>query len=539
MRQPLLHGGAIDRNFIEWLGATFIEPNKERQGLLEATDTEDPQYRTLLTATASEYIYDLVENQWSRSAGGAGGVGGAAGITLDHFLVAQARRETPPALGPHGRRWRDGWKHPFPGGNKAQLARGIWRGNIASNFLQDPKVVWGDTAVSVARHRILGIMGDGNCFYRALGVAMILHPRLISTLIDTLDALVYAAPDVERNVPEDFRRYLGLSMTYPLPEHIRDIDNEIIRWKTDHRLLVRRIRKYAQGWGKTKTYDQRPGKPTYDYVQRVVRKFNGKTWLDAALVRAMRELCAQRLEGAAHHFRINVISDANDFNTAVTQPMSSTPHANIAEKIRSARNPVAWYTQHVVRQMWQDASGAAIRALLQCLDMSIGASGSGSGSGSVRKRGGWQREIPRIHMIRGSSSIPTDFGEGLTTVDGNTRVHHLWLWHHGEHFDVCNVPTRQEMGAHQRPSSRGGEEDPFTGSATEGFTSDPHASPPRKKKRAATGTNNPVCVVDLTGAARPRVFRQEEQSPENVRCICCQFWLSLDQLQCPNCATNQ
>ena len=67
---------------------------------------------------------------------------------------------------------------------------GVWRGQVAGDFLPNPKTVWGDTRVSIENDRILGVMGDGNCLYRALGVAMILHPRLIHRLLEVLRGLL-------------------------------------------------------------------------------------------------------------------------------------------------------------------------------------------------------------------------------------------------------------------------------------------------------------------------------------------------------------
>lgn len=545
MRRPRLRGGAVDPTFVEWLGTEIMAPHRARNGLLAAVEEDDPQRGRLLTAVAAEYIHYLVEDQWKRNRrdGGAGAGASAGAVTLDRFLVAKALGEIDPPLRAHAGRWLSGWTDPFPGGTKAQLARGVWRGPVAGDFLPNPKTVWGNTRVSIENDRILGVMGDGNCLYRALGVAMILHPRLIRRLLEVLRGLVYRRPDHRREdpVPDEFRPYLGLSMTFPLPATGLEMDSEIIRWNMDHKKLVARIAKYAQDWGRTKTYVRRPGQPTYSYVQRVARKFNGKAWLDAALVRAMRELCARRLEHQpqAPDLGDRIRADADDFGpNAITQSMSLTPGVNIAERLRSLsnRDRVPWYTQHVVRQMWQDASGAAVGALLQCFRVEEAhhfgpQAGAGAGAGRNKRVRG---DVARVHVIHDIGVVPAGHGgELVTEEEGGVRVHHLWLWHHGEHFDVCNVPTQRDLDKYR---ARG--EDPFTASATEGEMSDPVASPPRKK-RARARSPHPVCVVDLTGTDQRAPRFRPEAAGENVRCTCCQFWLSLDQLQCPNCDTTQ
>ena len=118
--------------------------------------------------------------------------------------------------------------------------------------------MWGSTRVSVARDRILGIMGDGNCLYRALGVAMILHPRLIHRPLDALRALVYCRLDAPRE--EDVGRLPALpGPEHDLPaRHRPGVDSRSGAERGSPALKLR-VEKYAQRWGLSKTYTRRRG----------------------------------------------------------------------------------------------------------------------------------------------------------------------------------------------------------------------------------------------------------------------------------------
>ena len=125
MRRPrLLRGGAVDPTFVEWL-AEIMAPPAQR---VLAAEEANPQYGRLLTATAAEYI-----TTWWKTSGSARAETAAPAPARSRWTVSWwpgfarsicAARARGPVAG-----------HVtdlFPGGTKAQLARGVWRGPVAA-----------------------------------------------------------------------------------------------------------------------------------------------------------------------------------------------------------------------------------------------------------------------------------------------------------------------------------------------------------------------------------------------------------------------
>ena len=289
------------------------------------------------------------------AAGGRRPGASGAPVTLQDFEIAKAVGEGDmKRLQTHVQAWLQRWI-PFSDTSqqlstqsiiRAQLGRGIWRGNLAGDFLPNPKIIEGDVEISTGKHQVLGVMGDGNCFYRALGVAMLLHPRLSRVAEEHLARVRYTRPTPEQmreNQIQAFRdTSMGLSMAYPLPGTALDMDNEIGRWRKDHYRLLRFVRKYNSQWGRTKRYSSTGRR--LDFVERVARKFNARVWMDAALVRAMREMCATAMESAgagagAGATRQSVVEDAVTFDALRTGDMNVSPGVNIQAKIRCWKTP--------------------------------------------------------------------------------------------------------------------------------------------------------------------------------------------------------
>ena len=524
----MLRGGGVNVAFMEWMARTFMHPNRFHHMVLAQFDANGDQeeYDTLLQSAVSEYIYTIVEEEWRRkhrdpleglehamaaagassqasSSSGAGagaqpvlrhtaaavrrlrrredGASGASGapVTLQDFEIAKAVGEGDmKRLQTHVQAWLQRWI-PFSDTSqqlstqsiiRAQLGRGIWRGNLAGDFLPNPKIIEGDVEISTGKHQVLGVMGDGNCFYRALGVAMLLHPRLSRVAEEHLARVRYTRPTPEQmreNQIQAFRdTSMGLSMAYPLPGTALDMDNEIGRWRKDHYRLLRFVRKYNSQWGRTKRYSSTGRR--LDFVERVARKFNARVWMDAALVRAMREMCATAMESAgagagAGATRQSVVEDAVTFDALRTGDMNVSPGVDIQAKIRSLENPVPWYIRHVVRQMWQDASTACMDALVRTLGFNA------HGSRGKRKR---------AHR-----TFETKYGPAPPVLGPfNPQDNRVVLWHHGSHFDICNIPPREYMEQYYERNQR---TDPFTASATDGMMSEPTASPTKKPRRPA------------------------------------------------------
>ena len=173
------------------------------------------------TEAAGNYIYHIVDLEWRASRGAPLPDTPATGVwarrkapTLSTLHMAYARvSEAEQIVNDHLRAWlkpflEDAWRPQW-----LQLARGVWRGQEAGDFLQDPLAgsprpkAFAGRPFTVRRDRILGVMGDGDCFYRALGVGMILSRSHIGTLIRALGK-------VEYKVSADS---MGLCMVYPKP----------------------------------------------------------------------------------------------------------------------------------------------------------------------------------------------------------------------------------------------------------------------------------------------------------------------------------
>ena len=205
----------------------------------------------------------------------------------------------------------------------ANLYRGFWRGDESGDVLalQPP--------CSIAA------MGDGNCFYRSVGVAMALSfPAALEARLSSLEyhPLFDSA---------------GLSVRYP---PVVD-EREVAEWNDDNRRLRAGL-----------------GQPVADTLAWL----NAVPAMDVALVRAMRELTARELERRPPD-PASLREDVAQTELGTIAGASERAGEAYADVILADKDSdlQANYRRHIVRQMWEDALTSCYAALGRALDVTI------------------------------------------------------------------------------------------------------------------------------------------------------------------------
>ena len=366
--QLALRGGGVTHLMLEWLARQIVQ--------------QTPWNDTEAKEAAGNYVYDIVEAEWKTRHGetlpdtpAAAAWARRQAPTLSTLQLAYTQvREAGQILEEHLR----AWLAPFlaPGAWRPrwlQLARGVWRAQEAGDFLIDPLVgsrpkEFAGRPFTAEQHRILGVMGDGDCFYRSLGVAMILDRHHINTLIRHLERVQYPVAASS----------MGLCMVYPKPVTVSrggslDISYEVRKWRETHGKLLHKLKVYRHEWGRPKA-TKRMG--TISFLHRILRKFNRNIDMQVALVRALRETTAKWMEEnpSVSASIIRASSMLNDYDsTNRTQELSADPRARILDRISSFSSEtsgplVEWFVQNIARQAWEDAPHACIYAALRALN---------------------------------------------------------------------------------------------------------------------------------------------------------------------------
>ncbi len=261
----------------------------------------------------------------------------------------------------------------------ANLYSGFWRGGE------------GEAILEPTGSCIISSMGDGNCYYRSVGVAMALFfPDQLRAL---LQPLVYAeVVDLVSDNPIAFEQSMqGLSARYP---PLADAE-ERTEWNAHHQELMQELN-------------------TDSTI--IVAWINPR--LDVALVRAMRELTARQMEsmppcgmrgGEKNEWRDDMV---------VGDERIGGPSPDAGSLCSTVIVDHARYIRHIVRQMWVDALPCCYTALQAALSVPVYV---------------YQTPPP-------CDTLPHGMG--------------VRLYHHGLHYDIltlpweCNVCTMHNEAKH-------------------------------------------------------------------------------------------
>ena len=251
----------------------------------------------------------------------------------------------------------------------ANLYSGFWRGEEEGLIVEE---------IEKGGCIIIKAMGDGNCLYRSVGVAMARSfPQRLREVLGELRYTAKGHGDLQ-----------GLSARYPPMADAA----EIAEWNEDHRQLLDRL---------TTSYD--------GFLEWI----NQHPAMDVALVRALRELSARVLErqftdkeGNPAQLVENITQLHGKQVGGPSTRAGDSYDEVVPPTIHGKTNPSMYvnYIRHIVRQLWEDALSACSEALERAMGVTI-----------------------KIHFRLDACNKP----------QAPTHIH---LFHHNYHYDILSPP---------------------------------------------------------------------------------------------------